>query len=221
MKYFAYILAFDSGFAPNPFYRFCTLATCKPKIRKEAQVGDWVIGLGSKNQNCRGRLIYVMKVTEKMTYNEYWNSKRFSEKKYSNKNSKRKCGDNIYHKNSKGDWLQEQNQFHIDEEIKKHDTQTNAVLVSNSFFYFGDKHIELSNDFKNSVSKLTQGHKYKGLEIEGKKLIKFLEKKYKKGRLGKPIEYEDTENKCNSKQSQKRSSQVKSKGCKSSFGMCA
>ena len=48
MKYFAYILAFDSGFAPNPFYGYCTLADCKPKIRKQAQVGDWIIGLGSK-----------------------------------------------------------------------------------------------------------------------------------------------------------------------------
>ena len=42
MKYFAYILKLDSGFAPNPFYKFCTLATCKPETRKQAEVGDWI-----------------------------------------------------------------------------------------------------------------------------------------------------------------------------------
>lgn len=45
MKYFFYILKHDSGFAPNPFYGFCTLATCKPEIRKQAEVGDWIVGL--------------------------------------------------------------------------------------------------------------------------------------------------------------------------------
>ena len=128
-------------------------------------------------KNYRERLIYAMKVTEKMTYNKYWEDKRFVLKKYSNKNSKRKCGDNIYHKNSKGDWIQEKNQFHIGEKIKNHDTQTDTVLISNHFFYFGKKHIELPHYFKKIANKLTQGHKYKGLKTEGEKLIKFLEKK--------------------------------------------
>ncbi len=42
----SYIVRYDSGFAPNPFYGFCTLATCKPDIRKHAQVGDWIVGTG-------------------------------------------------------------------------------------------------------------------------------------------------------------------------------
>ena len=44
MKLFSYILARDFGFAPNPFYSICSLATCKPIIRKKAQIGDWIIG---------------------------------------------------------------------------------------------------------------------------------------------------------------------------------
>ena len=35
MKLYSYIVARDFGFAPNPFYGFCTLATCKPKIAKD------------------------------------------------------------------------------------------------------------------------------------------------------------------------------------------
>ena len=40
----------DYGFAPNPFFGFCTLANCKPKIRKSANVGDWIIGTGCKTR---------------------------------------------------------------------------------------------------------------------------------------------------------------------------
>ena len=81
VQYFAYIVREDSGFAPNPFFGFCTLANCKPKIRKIAQKGDWIIGLGSKSQNCRDRLIYAMQVTEKISFDQYWRDKRFSRKK--------------------------------------------------------------------------------------------------------------------------------------------
>ena len=36
MEIFSYVITHDSGFAPNPFGGFLTLATCKPKIRKSA-----------------------------------------------------------------------------------------------------------------------------------------------------------------------------------------
>ena len=29
-KLYSYIVATDSGFSPNPFHGFCTLACCKP-----------------------------------------------------------------------------------------------------------------------------------------------------------------------------------------------
>lgn len=40
MKLFSYVVAREYGFAPNPFFGWCTLATCKPKIRVTAEVGD-------------------------------------------------------------------------------------------------------------------------------------------------------------------------------------
>lgn len=54
MKLYSYIVARDYGFAPNPFFGICTLATCKQKIRSAANVGDWVIGTGSKDYNLDG-----------------------------------------------------------------------------------------------------------------------------------------------------------------------
>lgn len=45
MRLYAYTMTSDSGFAPNPFHGFCTLATCKARIRERATTGDWVLGV--------------------------------------------------------------------------------------------------------------------------------------------------------------------------------
>ena len=37
MTLYSYTVAADTGFAPNPFHGFCTLACCKPGIRRTAQ----------------------------------------------------------------------------------------------------------------------------------------------------------------------------------------
>ncbi|WP_375504715.1 hypothetical protein [uncultured Nostoc sp.] len=74
MTLFSYCLPCDNGSAPNPFWELCTLAICKPDIRRVASIGDWVVGLGSKKSpigdisNC---VVYAMRVTDKMTFQEY------------------------------------------------------------------------------------------------------------------------------------------------------
>ena len=45
MKLYSYIITEDTGFSPNPFWGCCTLADCKPEIRRNAKVGDWIVGL--------------------------------------------------------------------------------------------------------------------------------------------------------------------------------
>jgi hypothetical protein len=45
MKLYCYIVTHDTGFSPNPFHGYCTLACCKPTIRRTAKEGDWVVGL--------------------------------------------------------------------------------------------------------------------------------------------------------------------------------
>jgi hypothetical protein len=63
---FTYVIARDFGFAPNPFHGVCTLATCKPGIRKSASVGDWILGIGGKKLGLMHRkCILLMKVSEK------------------------------------------------------------------------------------------------------------------------------------------------------------
>ena len=41
MNLYSYVITRDYGFAPNPFWNICTLATCKPQIREHALKGDW------------------------------------------------------------------------------------------------------------------------------------------------------------------------------------
>ena len=68
-RVYIYVVARDFGFAPNPFHGFCTLATCKPRIRRKAEVGDWVIGMGGDRLNATGRCIYAMRVSAKVNFN--------------------------------------------------------------------------------------------------------------------------------------------------------
>ena len=153
MRLYSYVLARDFGFAPNPFYGFCTLATCKPEIRRTAQIGDWVIGTGSKRKGRDGRLVFAMRVTEAMTFDEYWADPRFAPKRPSLHGSlKQAFGDNIYHRET-GGWSQENSHHSMRDgtanpENVEHDTNTDRVLVSDHFAYWGGEGPEIAADFR-------------------------------------------------------------------------
>src|SRR5262245_28822887 len=73
-RLFSYTIPIDDGAAPNPFHGMCTLAICKPGIRRVAQRGDWIAGLGSKGApsgDLSGRLVYAMRIEDVVTLEEY------------------------------------------------------------------------------------------------------------------------------------------------------
>ena len=80
MRIYVYVLKHDSGFAPNPFHGWCTLACCKPTIRRKARPGDWVVGITPRDLH--NRVAYAMKVDESLTFEEYWSDRRFKAKAY-------------------------------------------------------------------------------------------------------------------------------------------
>lgn len=116
-----------------------------PVIRRVASRGDWLIGMGGRDLKATGHCIFAMRVTDDMTFNEYWNSDRFRTKR-PRRNGSRKTmvGDNVYRTDASGKWLQE-NSVHSqpsgeqDWPNTNHDTQTDRVLISEEFFYFGNK----------------------------------------------------------------------------------
>lgn len=154
----SYIVAYDSGFAPNPFNGFCTLATCKPEIRQRASLGDWIVGTGSGRQGVRrsGFLVYAMRVCETLRFSEYWSDPRFEKKKPNLYGSYRMaCGDNIYCPIDGGGWKQ-LNSYHSQEDgtgFQKHirrDTSVDRVLISNDYVYFGAEGPEIPQALKES-----------------------------------------------------------------------
>jgi len=144
MRLYSYIVARDFGFAPNPFHGFCTLATCKPKIRAGASVGDWIIGTGAKSRyDFTGRLIYAMQVAEVLDFEKYWNDPRFLRKR-PNLNGSLKViyGDNIYHRVGKK-WVQADSHHSLENGRPNKaniawDTSAERVLVGTKFVYWGE-----------------------------------------------------------------------------------
>jgi hypothetical protein len=97
MRVYVYKLVHDTGFAPNPFHGWCTLACCKPKIRSTASPGDWVVGVTPRSDG--ERLAYFMRVEEVLTFEDFFRDERFSAKKpvdVSGQPVVRRCGDNCY-----------------------------------------------------------------------------------------------------------------------------
>jgi len=141
---YIYVVDRDFGFAPNPFHGCCTLATCKPDIRKAARVGDWVMGVGGKRLNATGKCSYLMRVTEVSTFDEYWIDSRFEAKKaLRNGSLVMMVGDNIYHRDGgSGKWIQEDSHHSNSDgspnmKNLKRDTRSVNVLISTHFYYFG------------------------------------------------------------------------------------
>jgi hypothetical protein len=146
MKLYSYVVRYDSGFAPNPFYGYCTLATCKPDIRRSADIGDWIVGCGSNDREIRrgGYLVYAMRVIEAMSFTAYDADSRFASKKpYRFGSRKQSCGDNIYFQDQTKHVWHQRDSFHSQPDGTPNpnhiarDTSVNRVLVSSDFVYFG------------------------------------------------------------------------------------
>jgi hypothetical protein len=144
MTLYSYVVARDYGFAPNPFYNACTLATCKPLVRRHANVGDWVVGTGSKSKGLRDHLVFAMQVAETLSYDQYWADPRFRNKRPILTGSlKQAFGDNIYHRNPKTKkWIQENshhsfNDGRPNQRNVANDTQTDRMIIGFDFIYWG------------------------------------------------------------------------------------
>lgn len=157
MKLFSYVVRYDSGFAPNPFYGYSTLATCKPEIRAAAQIGDWVVGTGSADRKVGrgGKLVHAMRISETPHWRAYWNDERFRRKRPMRQGSrKQSCGDNIYYRSDDDtEWLQ-LDSFHSNDdgtlrpEHVRRDTGTDRILISQDFYYFGGEGPEIPAQFR-------------------------------------------------------------------------
>lgn len=130
-RIYRYVVRVDSGAAPNPFGEWCSLAICKPNIRRTAQVGDWIVGQRSRLSD---RVIYVMQVEECLSFAAFWNDPRFRAKRPD------RCisSDNIYRKDESGALIQVPNRVHQPRDMER-DLRGARALVSRRYWYFGDQ----------------------------------------------------------------------------------
>ncbi len=162
MTVYSYCLRHDDGAAPNPYWGVCTLAICKPAIRRTASVGDWVVGLGSKRSPCgdiSSKLVYAMHVTQVLTMKEYdlYCRKSLGKKIPDSQSSdfRKRMGDCIY--DFRGPRPRLRASVH-GAGNRKTDLSGRNVLLSDYFYYFGNKPVELPDDLRALIHG-TQGHK--------------------------------------------------------------
>lgn len=159
MRLFTYCITNDTGAAPNPFWGLCTLAICKPVIRRVASVGDWVCATGSVEDGMENKVIYAMKITQKMTLENYYDFCREQHPKkipdWKGNDPKRRVGDCIYYIENGETQLRES--VH-DKTNMNTDLGGISVLISDEFYYFGKEGKLLPVDL-HPIVRQGQGHR--------------------------------------------------------------
>jgi hypothetical protein len=149
-RLFTYTIPIDDGAAPNPFHGMCSLAICKPGIRRVAQKGDWIAGLGSKyapSGDLSARLVYAMRVEAVVSLREYderapaeWPDRIPDIRSL---DLSRRLGDCIYDYSHR--LPKQRSGVHGPENVET-DLSGENVLISRDFFYFGSRAMKLPDD---------------------------------------------------------------------------
>ncbi len=157
-KFFFYKLAADTNGAPCTDDGLLTLAICKPMIRSMAEPGDLIFGFAANSLHPDNRLIYIARMTAKLSEGKYYQSKRF-----------RNRGDCIYQKRGKQFFwrpgsLHHGSKRHLIRDLGKPTKYSRAnVLLSNDFRYFGVNGSAAYKAryprIKRAIEKLGRGHR--------------------------------------------------------------
>jgi Nucleotide modification associated domain 2 len=192
---FSYVIEHDLGFAPNPFHGACTLACCKPQIRKKAKIGDYVLGTGAVKPNLRGHLTFWMQVDEITTFDEYWNDVRFRRKKANMAGTTfLRYGDNIYHRDG-GDQYRQEDSFHSRDDgsvslgdLKRDTGTTDKVLIGHRFAFWGREGLKMP-DHLTCFLKSGPAHRCNFTEEQIEALLQWLNT-LPRGYLGEPAHWQ-------------------------------
>jgi hypothetical protein len=193
----SYVIDHDLGFAPNPFGGWCSLACCKPDIRKHASCGDLILGTGSKPNGIAGHLSYWMAVEDIVTFEQYWDDSRFRRKRPDLRGSlASQHGDNIYRRDARtGGWLQVDSFHSLPGGVPKEanilrDTHvTNRVLLGREFCYWGGTSPPAIPSNLRRFVHGTQGHKNSFDEKEKEAMRAWLATLTQRGCIGEPANW--------------------------------
>ena len=174
MKIYSYVVEHDNGYAPNPYFGFCTLCRCKfdecrrkKNIVELAKKGDWVIGTGGANLRKsagHGKLVYAMRVDEKLPREQYFC--RFAQKK------PLKTGT---YEETRGDNEPPRDDF---------EKRQQFALVSWHFYYFGARAICIPREF--DLEKKGPGYRSQFDPADICRFLGWLQTNYTPGKHGDP-----------------------------------
>lgn len=206
-RLYTYVVRHDTGFAPNPYHGYCTLACCKPLIRKYARPGDWILGGGAVTKGRGAQVVFVMQVSETLTRMEYWDDPRFEAKKPRiNGGYEEWVGDNIYYDDA-GDWGQLPS-LHSETGHGKtgcssceddmcddmcKDLQVDRVLIGEHFVYWGADG-PLKPHFPTQPLYFGIGHKFRYKPQLVTEFLDWVESLSEWGRLADPADMDMAEN---------------------------
>ena len=163
MRLYSYTVLYDDGAAPNPFWGICSLAIRKPAIRQAAEIDDWLVGLGPVSSplgDISDHIVYAMKVTSKLTLEEYDQfCKTFVPKKrpdWRNRDYRMRMGDCIYNYIG-GATPKIRTSIHT-EDNRERDLSGKYALLSKQFYYFGNRPVILPDNLR-PIMHTTHGYK--------------------------------------------------------------
>jgi Nucleotide modification associated domain 2 len=197
LRLHSYVIEHDLGFAPNPFFGVCTLACCKPDIRKYAKIGDIVLGTGSAKVGRRGHLSYWMRVDKIITFDDYWADPRFSLKRPVMRGSvMQRHGDNIYHRDAETGAWRWVDSFHSEPDggysqsnLNRDTGRTDKVLIGYDFAYWGIKGPKIPDALSDFVVK-GQGWKCNFPQDRLAAMQDWLSTLTERGYLGEPADWQ-------------------------------
>jgi len=165
---FSYCIPHDNGAAPNPFWGVCTLVICKPRIRREAEVGEWIVGTGSADSpigDIRGKVVYAMRVTDKMPMRRYdaYVREHLPNKipSWHSRDPRLTAGDSIYDFAYDPPNVRKSVHCQCD---RDRDLRGQYALLSEHFYYFGDQPRQLPNHLQGLI-KSGQGRRSRANDV--------------------------------------------------------
>jgi hypothetical protein len=195
MRIYSYVIEHDLGFAPNPFSGACTLACCKPQIRKHAEIGDYVLGFGSARVRLQGLACYWMRVDEVLTFDQYWKDPRFQRKKPVTRGSRfQQLGDNIYRHNRRGEFVQADSYHSMPTGVTSvanlaRDTgTTDRVLIGWEFAYWG-RHAKAVPEDLSMFVHTSPAHRCRFTNEASAAFLDWVKADSRRGLIGEPAEW--------------------------------
>jgi hypothetical protein len=193
---YSYVVEHDLGFAPNPFHGLCSLACCKPQIRKSVKEGDYIIGTGATRPKLTGHLAFWLRVEKIITFDNYWIDPQFRRKKpMMSGTTFLRYGDNIYHRDASGTFQQEDS-FHSLEDgtvslgdLRRDTGATDRVLLAHEFAFWGRSGIKLLDDLACFIKK-GPGHKCDFSEEQIQRFFSWLGTHPERGYLDEPAHWQ-------------------------------